>query len=124
MPLVDRVLLGADAILLDHTVVNKVGSLQLALAARRFGKPVTVVAESLKLARDPHDVTLPTEQNDGDEVWRDPPQGVVVSNLYFESVPADMIENIVTEHGHPPSLRSSSTPPKTSTGRDRNSDLD
>ncbi len=92
---VDRVLLGADAVLPDGSVVNKVGSTLLALAAQRAGKPVTVVADSLKRVRDPGDYRFTPEENPASEVWPDAPQGIEVANEYFERVPAELIDEVV-----------------------------
>lgn len=97
MPSVDRVLLGADAVLNRHRVVNKVGSGLLALAARHFGKRVTVVADTLKFARDEALHSTAGEQNPPQEVWENPPHGVNISNEYFEEVPPELIDEMVTE---------------------------
>lgn len=96
MDRVDRVLLGADAVLADGSIVNKAGSALVALAARHAGKPVTVVAESLKRVRDPADYQFTPEQNAASEVWTDAPPGIDVVNEYFERVPAEWIDEIVT----------------------------
>ncbi|RLG04449.1 MAG: ribose 1,5-bisphosphate isomerase, partial [Thaumarchaeota archaeon] len=45
---VDKVMIGADAILADGSIVNKVGSLPIALAAYASNVPLIVVVESLK----------------------------------------------------------------------------
>ncbi len=94
MPHVSRVLLGADAVCTDGSIVNKAGSTLLALAARRFGLPVTVVAQEIKrmaTAEPPLEAASPAE------VWPDAPPLVQVQNVYFEQVPADLLTEIVTE---------------------------
>jgi ribose 1,5-bisphosphate isomerase len=101
MDRVDRVLLGADAVLTDGSVVNKVGSALLALAARHTGKPVTVVAESLKRVRDPADYQFTPETNAPGELWEASPTpippGIEVVNEYFERIPAQWIDETVSE---------------------------
>jgi len=95
----DMVLLGADTVLADGSVVNKAGSTLLALAARHWGKPVVVAAESLKIARGPSPESPPTEKNPAEEVWPDSPPGVDVANVYFDTLPASLIDRLVTERG-------------------------
>lgn len=92
MPHVNRVLLGADSLCSDGSIVNKVGSTLLALAARRFGRPVTVVAQEIKRMAT---AKPPLESGPAGEVWPDAP--VQVQNVYFEQVPADLLTEIVTE---------------------------
>lgn len=48
----DAVVVGADAVLRDGAVVNKVGSLAVALTAERFGVPFLVVASTDKVSPD------------------------------------------------------------------------
>jgi translation initiation factor 2B subunit (eIF-2B alpha/beta/delta family) len=99
MPQVDVVLFGADAILPDGSAVNKVGSAQLALVARQCHKPVWVAADRLKWSREgtPHHIEL--ENQLASEVWSEAPEGMVVSNVYFEIVPAALITEIISEEG-------------------------
>lgn len=94
---VDGVLFGADAVLEDRSVVNKVGTAILALAARHFGKRITAVADTLKFARSGIRYAVHREANPTSEVWDDPPPGVRVMNEYFEAVPAELTNEIVTE---------------------------
>mmetsp|Transcript_16559 Transcript_16559/g.56436 ORF Transcript_16559/g.56436 Transcript_16559/m.56436 type:complete len:350 (-) Transcript_16559:1029-2078(-) len=51
METVDMVLVGAEGVLESGGVVNKLGTFQLALAARTLSKPFYVAAESYKFAR-------------------------------------------------------------------------
>ncbi len=44
----DVVVLGADAVMKDGSIVNKVGSLAIALAAKRYRVPLMVLAEKTK----------------------------------------------------------------------------
>lgn len=86
-------LIGADA-LLSECVVNKTGSMALALAAEYHGVPLYVAASSYKC----FPFVLVRRENP-DEVWRDAPPGVTVENVYFETVPASLITGFITEHG-------------------------
>jgi len=77
----DLVLLGADAILRDGGIVNKVGSLELARAARAAGKRLYVCAETIKL-----DLSA-------DSTLQLPP------GSWFEVVPPELVAGIATERG-------------------------
>lgn len=96
MPEVDAVLVGADAVLPDGAIVNKVGTRLIALAAAERGVPFIVVCESFK--RWPPDRPSPTafEEKEAAEVWA-PVAGVRVRNPYFEATPARLITALVTE---------------------------
>jgi translation initiation factor 2B subunit (eIF-2B alpha/beta/delta family)/isopentenyldiphosphate isomerase len=90
----DAAVLGADAVLPDGSVVNKVGTYSLALAAARTGVPCYVVTAGDKVQTDGtvHDEAGPAEQvYDGDAA-------VSVENPTFERVPADLV-TVVTESG-------------------------
>ena len=99
MPQIDAVLLGADSILPDRSAVNKVGSAQLALAARQCGKLVFVAADRLKFVRDVAASDVELEVQPAAEVWPEAPSGIEISNIYFEAVPAHLINEIISEEG-------------------------
>jgi translation initiation factor 2B subunit (eIF-2B alpha/beta/delta family) len=75
---VDVVLVGADTVFPDGTLINKAGTGALAKAAKEAGKPVLVACEVIKLA--------PTEPRDPNE-------------KRFELVSPDLIDLYVTEEG-------------------------
>jgi translation initiation factor 2B subunit (eIF-2B alpha/beta/delta family) len=97
MPQVDTVLLGADAVLPDGSAVNKVGSALLALAAQQYQKPVWVVAERLKWLREETSMPVALESQAAAEVWAEAPDGLEVANIYFELVPAALIDVVISE---------------------------
>jgi translation initiation factor 2B subunit (eIF-2B alpha/beta/delta family) len=92
----ESVLLGADAVLPDGSVVNRTGSYPLALAAKTEEKPVRVVATRDKVrAGDgavPDDPEAPTGLYDGDAP-------VETATPLFERVPPDLVDVVVTETG-------------------------
>lgn len=102
---VHLVLLGADLIDAAGNVSNKTGSLPAVLAARHMSPAakVVVVAEKEKVL--PHAPPAHDEENDPREVtstWENSAAsagGVDVKNVYFEWVPASMIDRYVTEDG-------------------------
>lgn len=107
---VDRVLVGADRIARNGDTSNKIGTLALAVAARRFGVPFHAVAPLTTF-----DMSLPDgkliriEERDPAEVLRAVPglrrlRGVRVWNPAFDVTPAAWITSFITDHGvlHPP----------------------
>lgn len=95
---VRAVLVGADAVLADGSLVNKVGTTLIALAARRHGIPFYVACESLKVCVEVGE-SFPSEEKEPEEVWSDAPATVTVRNVYFERTPADLVSAIITEQG-------------------------
>ncbi len=91
----DLVLVGADAVLADGTLVHKAGTFALALGAREAGVPVYAVADRTKLALGP----VADEADDPDALWRSPPPGVVIDNPLFDRTPAALLAGVATERG-------------------------
>ena len=91
------VVLGADSVRADGSLVNKVGSYPLALVAREVGKPVYVLCETLKIAAP--DFPLVLEEKDPAELLPDPVAGFRARNPYFDVTPAALIAGYVTEQG-------------------------
>lgn len=101
LPLVSKVILGADRVCADGKVVNGVGSYQLALASDKANIPLYIVCDTLKL--DPRvrieEVDLEDkEPSELVEPTRLPP-GVRVKNPHFDITPLELITGIVTEKG-------------------------
>jgi len=93
---VDLCLVGADGVLQDGSLVNKTGSLLLALAANRHRTPFYSICETFKY----HVGAVPyeTEQKAPEQVC-EPISGVKISNLCFETVPAELVQGYITELG-------------------------
>ncbi len=94
----DAVLVGADSVLVDGSVVNKVGTYPLALVAREQGVPFQVCCESFKqrAASDPPpelEEMAPAELGVPD--W----PGVTVRNVYFDITPARLVTAWIDETG-------------------------
>lgn len=88
-------LFGADAVLPDGTVVNKVGSRSVALAAADADVPCYAVGANDKIATERR-VDLP----DGDPTGLyDGDVSLAVLNPTFEFVPARLLDGVVTEAG-------------------------
>lgn len=94
-------LIGADSILNDGSVVNKIGSRILALSCKDAGIPLYVVAESLKFRNDYSQTNPPliTEKPTMEVADQGDVMSVKIRNIYFEVVPANLITKIITENG-------------------------
>jgi len=104
---VDHVLVGADAIAADGSVVNKIGTSGLAVVARERGTPIVVAAGTLKL--DPATMTgnaVEIELRDESEVLTDAQRedigDITVANPAFDVTPPRYLDAIVTERGQFP----------------------
>ncbi len=87
MPEADMVVVGADAVLADGSVLNKCGTNLMALSANYHNVPVYVCAETFKQSANNH---YELEKMDPNELKVNI-AGVSVSNTYFEKVPVDLI---------------------------------
>jgi ribose 1,5-bisphosphate isomerase len=93
---VDVVLLGADSIEQDGSVVNKAGSCLVAQAAHAAGVKVYIIAEMRKISLRNEPVEL--EEGGPQEVWQDAPTGVGVRNVYFDRTLPRYITGIILEN--------------------------
>jgi methylthioribose-1-phosphate isomerase len=102
---VDWVIVGADRIAANGDVANKIGTYQLALAARAHGTRVMVVAPSSTFDAGVADgAAIPIELRGEEELLdaggqRLAPPGVSAWNPVFDVTPAGLIDVIVTERG-------------------------
>lgn len=97
---VSAVVLGADSVRADGSVVNKVGSYPLALVAREAGVPVYVLAETLKIAAPNFPLVLePLEWPEVAGLVSSLPPSVTARSVGFELVPAGLITAVITERG-------------------------
>ncbi len=92
----DLFLIGADAILSDGSVVNKIGSYGMALAAQEAKVPFYSAASLLKYH--PH-TEIEIEYRKPSEVWDYPPKGLKIINYAFDRVPAQLLTGYITEFG-------------------------
>jgi translation initiation factor 2B subunit (eIF-2B alpha/beta/delta family) len=106
----DILLLGADRILPDGSVLNKTGSLAAAIVARELSSArVVIYSETDKIAEEGAEFPSPEEHDTAEviDAWSEQAQSVLardsnglqVLNIYFELVPAKYIDTYVTEHG-------------------------
>lgn len=101
---IDACIVGADRIAANHDVANKIGTMPLAVCAKRFGVPFYVAAPSSTFdANCPTGADITIEQRDASEVTemffenRTAPAGVKVFNPAFDVTPHELITAIITE---------------------------
>jgi methylthioribose-1-phosphate isomerase len=100
---VDKVVIGADRIA-KGGVANKIGSLMVALAAKRFNIPFYVAAPKSTFDYENSIYDIEIEERDPSEVLYVgkcslAPEGTEVENPAFDVVPSDLITGIITEKG-------------------------
>jgi translation initiation factor 2B subunit (eIF-2B alpha/beta/delta family) len=91
------VIVGADSVRADGSVVNKVGTYPLALAAHQVRVPLYAVCETFKIAAS--DFPFALEEMDPRELLPEPIRGVEARNVYFDRTPPERVAGIVTERG-------------------------
>jgi translation initiation factor 2B subunit (eIF-2B alpha/beta/delta family) len=90
--------MGCDAVG-EPGVVNKVGSLLLALACREMNIPLYALCGSEKFLENDRLFEFENHERPGKEVWSEAPNGVTVVNRQFELVPIKYLAGLVTEFG-------------------------
>jgi translation initiation factor 2B subunit (eIF-2B alpha/beta/delta family) len=91
----DALLVGADTVLADGRVVNKVGTRGAAIASSLEGIDVLVAAAADKLSADGE---IDLEPRDGGEVY-DGEARIAVRNPTFDVTPPDCVDAVLTERG-------------------------
>ena len=100
---VNKVVVGADRVA-KGGIANKIGTLMVALAAKRFGVPFYVAAPKSTFDFENSIYDTKIEERDPNEVLyfgecRVAPEGTEVENPSFDIVPSDLITGIITEEG-------------------------
>ncbi len=100
---VSKVIVGADRVA-KGGVANKIGTLMVALAAKRFNIPFYVAAPKSTFDFENSIYDTEIEEREPDEVLyfgecRVAPEGTEVENPSFDIVPGDLITGIITEEG-------------------------
>lgn len=96
----DVFLSGADAILADGSVVNKIGTLSVSMAAEKNNVPHHVASSTHKfepLSVFGHQEKI--EEREWKEVWEKKPGQVKIRNPAFDITPSELVDNIITERG-------------------------
>jgi methylthioribose-1-phosphate isomerase len=102
---VQWVIVGADRICANGDTANKIGTYQLAIAARHHGVKFMVVAPSSTVDMNTaHGDQIEIEQRDPGELFgvggvRTVAEGIAAWNPVFDVTPGELIDAIVTERG-------------------------
>lgn len=100
---VNKVVVGADRVA-KGGIANKIGTLMVALAAKRFDIPFYVAAPKSTFDFENSIYDTKIEERDPNEVLyfgecKVAPEGTEVENPSFDIVPSDLITGIITEEG-------------------------
>ena len=97
---VDLILIGADSITSEGTVLNKIGSRLLALVAHEENVPFYVASPLLKYNPETNlGILEKIEMRDSKEIWENAPNGLEILNPAFETVRRRYIDGLITEAG-------------------------
>ncbi|NBW82680.1 S-methyl-5-thioribose-1-phosphate isomerase [bacterium] len=102
---IDAVIVGADRVVANGDTANKIGTYQLAIAAKHHGVPFYVAAPltsidvSKSTGNDIHIEQRPAQELTHIFGQRLAAEGIEVWNPSFDVTPAELISGIITEHG-------------------------
>ena len=107
--LISKVIVGADRILRDGTVYNKIGTYMVAVLANRHNIPFYVAAPKSTFDLTSTREQIIIEEREKEEVTeicgcKIAPEGVNVINYAFDMTPPELVSAIITELGiiYPP----------------------
>ncbi|HIP15767.1 MAG TPA: S-methyl-5-thioribose-1-phosphate isomerase [Methanothermococcus okinawensis] len=102
--MIDKVIVGADRVLRDYTVFNKIGTYSLAVLAKYHNIPFYVASPTSTFDFESSIEDVIIEERDEKEVLyidgrRIAPEGVKAYNYAFDITPFELITGIITEKG-------------------------
>ena len=92
VPTVNVALIGADKILKNGNVINKMGSKILAIACKEFDKPFYVAADSSKFSSNNK---FRNPRKNPDEIWGKSIKRIQIKNQYLEEIEKKYITKII-----------------------------
>ncbi|HNV97381.1 MAG TPA: translation initiation factor eIF-2B [bacterium] len=93
----DKVILGCDAISIDGSAINKIGSYGIALACKTNKIPFYIAGTLLKLDSQN---TINIEIRNNNEIWKNPiSKKLNIINIAFDYIPDEYITGIICEFG-------------------------
>ncbi len=94
--MIDKIIIGADAILNNGETINKIGSFGIAVAAFTEKVPIYVAAPLLKF----HPASwIKIEERASKEIWPQAPKKLKIVNFAFDLIPPKYIIGFITEFG-------------------------
>jgi methylthioribose-1-phosphate isomerase len=95
---IDAILIGVDSYT-QTEIINKIGTLPLAITANEFGVPLYVLGSSLKhYFGDQYNLPVPIEEKPPDEIIKQKFSNIDVKNYYFDRTPIRFISALITEN--------------------------
>ncbi len=91
---IDAAIIGADAVLKNGNIINKVGSKTLALLCKDQKKPVYVVSSKSKFSNQKY---YKLKSENPNEVWDKKSKNLSIQNIYFEEIEKKLITKVVTD---------------------------
>ena len=92
------VVVGADAVFPDY-LVNKLGTRALVQLAQLQGMPCFSLCAANKFLPTAATALWRITEHPGQEVWPEAPDGLAISNRYFDSTPLALLSGIVSDQG-------------------------
>lgn len=104
VPRMDMAMVGVDSLKINGDVINKIGTMPLALGCQYYGKPIYAATSLFKMSTASfRDEPTPLKEVDRPELLASPEllelPNVVTSNIFFEVTPAGLFNGIITEYG-------------------------
>ncbi|HSP54799.1 MAG TPA: hypothetical protein VLS25_04345 [Dehalococcoidia bacterium] len=93
----DAAVVGAETILPEGDLINRIGTRLLALAARDADVPLYSISETLKVAAPSEPIPFAPQEGQPKEVCDE--KWLEVRNVYYEMTPARLVTTYVTETG-------------------------
>lgn len=94
VPKADAVIVGADAVLKNGNVINKTGSLALALLCKHYKKPFYVLTAKSKIV---NKIRYTIKEEKTDKVWKYVHPNLITTNIPFEEIDKELITEIISE---------------------------
>jgi len=97
---VDLIIIGADSLTSEGTIINKIGSRLLALVAHEEHVPFYVASPLLKYnPQTSFGILEKIEMRDPKEIWKEAPPNLQILNPAFETVSRRYIDGLISEAG-------------------------
>ena len=94
VPKIDAAIIGADLVLNNGNVVNKVGSKTLAILCKEYKKSFYVVTSKSKLSKKK---IFKAKKEEPREIWDKKVKNLSICNIYFEEIEKKLITKIFTD---------------------------
>lgn len=90
----DAALIGADKVLGNGNIINKVGSKVLAINCKHYNKPFYVIADKTKFSNNNQFNCNPSAPQ---EIWENEHKNLTINNYYFEEVDRLLISELISD---------------------------